>query len=61
MNPKNVCNRSYPVLPIAVREEFPVVDATYRSEDYTANVSFSEPNMITLGYFIVVSVPRSRI
>ena len=47
MNRKNVCNRSYPVLPIAVREEFPVVDATYRSEDYTANLSFSEPNMIT--------------
>ena len=28
---------------IAVREEFSMTDAAYRSEDYTINVSFSEP------------------
>ena len=40
-------NRSYPVIPIAVREEFSMTDATYRSEEYTVNVLFSEPKYDT--------------
>ena len=36
-------NWSYPVILIAVTEEFFMTDATFRSEDYTVNVSFSEP------------------
>ena len=39
----NVQNRNYPVIHIAVREEFSMTDAAYRSEDYTVNVLFSEP------------------
>ena len=43
MKLENAQNRSYPVIPIVVREEFSKTDAAYRSEDYTVNVSFSEP------------------
>ena len=42
MKLENVQNRSYPVIPIEVRKEFSMTDAAYRSEDYIANVSFSE-------------------
>ena len=53
----NAQNQSYPVIPTAVREEFSMTDATYRSEDYTVNVLFFSQSMITLGCFIVISVP----
>ena len=38
MKLENTQNQSYPVIPTAVREEFSMTDATYRSEDYTVNV-----------------------
>ena len=53
----NAQNQSYPVIPIAVREVFSMTDATDRSEDYTVNVLFFSQSMITLGCFIVISVP----
>ena len=43
MKLENAQNRSYPVIPIAVREEFSMTDSAYRSEDYTVNASFSKP------------------
>ena len=42
MKLENAQNRSYPVIPIAFREVFSMTNVTYRSEDYTVNVSFSE-------------------
>ena len=41
-------DRTYLVIPIAVREEFSMTDATYRSEDCTINVLFSEPKIDNL-------------
>ena len=48
MKLENVQNRTYLVVPIAVREEFSMTNATYRSEDCTINVLFSEPKIDNL-------------
>ena len=61
MKLENAQNRSYPVIPIAVREEFSTTNATYRSEDDTVNVSFSELKYNNFGLLFFISIPRNRI